>query len=154
MEEREIPKKKKMAKIAREYFDKIYVTDDNPRRENPKKIRKEIKKELDKKNTFDIGNRQKAINFAVQNSSPNELILIAGKGHETTQDYGNKIINISDKEIVKNIKFKGKKINNTHFNKYLNAEILKKMKITKKEKKFLGISINSKEVKKANLLLQ
>ena len=91
-----------MAKIAREYFDKIYVTDDNPRRENPKKIRKEIKKELDKKNTFDIGNRQKAINFAVQNSSPKELILIAGKGHEDTQTYKEKNYIFNDKLITSN----------------------------------------------------
>ena len=95
-----------MAKIAQKYCDKIYVTDDNPRRENPKKIRKDITRELDNKNYFEIGNRSKAIEFAIQNSLPNELILVAGKGHETTQDYGNKIINISDKSIIKNITYK------------------------------------------------
>ena len=151
--ERDKKKRKKMGKIAQKYFDKIYVTDDNPRNENPKKIRKEITRQLVKKSYFEIGNRYKAINFAIQNSSPHELILIAGKGHETTQDYGNKIINISDKEIIKNIKFKGKKINNIQYSKYLNAEILRKMKLSKKQNYFLGVSINSKQIKKNNLFV-
>ena len=151
--ERDKKKRKKMAQIAGRYFDKIYVTDDNPRRENPKKIRNELLRELNKKNYFDIGNRKKAIKFAIQNSSMNELILIAGKGHETTQDYGNKIIKISDKEIVKKIKFKSKKFNNIEYEKYLNAKTLKQMKITKKEIKFYGTSINSKETKKGNLFI-
>ena len=151
--ERDIKKRKKMAKIAQKYCDKIYVTDDNPRRENPKKIRKDITRELDNKNYFEIGNRSKAIEFAIQNSLPNELILVAGKGHETTQDYGNKIINISDKSIIKNITYRGKKFNNNEYNKYLNAEILKKIKISRKQQKFLGVSINSREVKKGNLFI-
>ena len=151
--ERDRKKRKIMGKIAKKYFDKIYVTDDNPRNESPKKIRKEITRELNKKNYFEIGNRSKAINFAIQNSSPYELILIAGKGHETTQDYGNKIINISDKEIIKNITFKGKKLNNIEYSKYLNSEILRKMKLTKKQNYFLGVTINSKEIKKGNLFI-
>ena len=40
---------------------------------------------------------------AILNAEPNETILIAGKGHENYQDYGNKILKISDKEIIKNI---------------------------------------------------
>ena len=43
-------------------------------------------------------------------SSPNDIILIAGKGHEDVQDYGNKKINISDFKIIKNIKIKKNKL--------------------------------------------
>ena len=53
---------------------------------------------------------QKAIKEAILNAEPNETILIAGKGHENYQDYGNKIISISDKKIIKNKNIK--KLNN------------------------------------------
>ena len=90
-----------MAKVGKKYCNKIYVTDDNPRKENPKKIRKMITKKLKKEITLEIGNRTKAIKYAIKNAEPNEIVLIAGKGHETTQDYGKKLINISDKSIIK-----------------------------------------------------
>ena len=106
--ERDKAKRKQMGKIAKEYCDKIYITDDNPRNENPKKIRYEIMKGL--KNSFakEIPGRRKAITYALKNSDPNEIILIAGKGHETYQDLGKRKIFLSDKAIVKN--FKNKKI--------------------------------------------
>ena len=90
-----------MAKIANSFSKKVYVTDDNPRNENPKKIRKEIIQHLTGTNYHDIGNRTKAIKEAILNAEPNEIILIAGKGHENYQDYGNKIISISDTKIIK-----------------------------------------------------
>ena len=95
-----------MAKIANKHCKKIYVTDDNPRNENPKKIRNDILKNLDNRNSFDIGNRALAIKSAILNSDPNEIVLIAGKGHENKQIYKNKIIKTSDKQIVKKLKLK------------------------------------------------
>ena len=92
-----------MAKIAKVNCNKIYVTDDNPRKENPSKIRKEIIKSLKGSLYFDISDRSKAVKEAIINAEPNEIILIAGKGHEKYQDYGDKIIYISDKQIVKKI---------------------------------------------------
>ena len=83
---------------------KIYVTDDNPRKENPKKIRSEIVSNLKGSNYHNIANRSQAIKKAILNSEYNEIILVAGKGHETNQDYGNRIINISDIQIIKSIK--------------------------------------------------
>ena len=71
-----------MAKIASSNCKKIYVTDDNPRNEKPEKIRKEIIKNIKNKNCFNIGNRSKAIKKAISNAEPNEIILVAGKGHE------------------------------------------------------------------------
>ena len=50
-----------MGKIANKYCKKIYLTDDNPRFENPKNIRKDIKKFIDKKKVFEISDRKKAI---------------------------------------------------------------------------------------------
>ena len=120
-----------MAKIASLNCKKIYVTDDNPRNENPSKIRKEISIHLKNKNNFNIGNRIKAIRTAIKNSEPNEVILIAGKGHENKQIYKNKIIFISDKKIIKNVKFNKKILSKNNQNYLENKKILKEFKISK-----------------------
>ena len=79
-----------MGKIADRYANRIYLTDDNPRNENPSKIRKDIKKGIKKKNMVEIPNRKRAIHQSIQNLRTGEILLIAGKGHEKTQDYGKK----------------------------------------------------------------
>ena len=76
-----------------------------------KKLEKKLLIILKGSNYFNIGNRSKAIKEAILNAEPNEIILIAGKGHENYQDYGNKIISISDKEIIKKLKINKKIIN-------------------------------------------
>ena len=95
----EIKKRPFMAKIANNYCKNIYVTDDNPRDESPKKIRKELLKYISLNKSFDIGNRSLAIKRSIQNARPNEIILIAGKGHEENQIYKGKIYNISTKKL-------------------------------------------------------
>ncbi len=150
---RDYKKRPIMAKIASSKCNKIYVTDDNPRKENPKKIRKKIIDNIINKNCFDIGNRAKAIRTAIMNAEPNEIILVAGKGHEQEQIYKNKILNISDKKIIKSLKIKFKKRPKKYFNFHENNEILKKMKINFKGNNFHGIAVDSRVVKKNNLFL-
>ena len=99
--DRDFKKRPLMAKIASSACHKIYVTDDNPRNEKPENIRKEIIKYLRGVKFFDIGNRASAIKTAIKNAEPNEIILIAGKGHELKQIYKYKTISFSDKKIVK-----------------------------------------------------
>ena len=106
--ERDQTKRPIMSKIANENCKKIYITDDNPRNEKPEKIRKDLSKNILKNKSFNIGNRALAIKKAILNADPQEIILIAGKGHEEQQIYKNKILNISDKKIVKTIKVKAK----------------------------------------------
>ena len=151
--DRDKKKRSLMAKIAREYCKKIYVTDDNPRNENPQKIRSSITRFLNKKNYIEIGNRTKAIQLALKNSEPFEIIVIAGKGHETHQDYGNKIIQVSDKKIIKKVNLKNKRFKKNKFILSWNSQILKKILKKKRNYKFRGVSINSKEVKKENLFI-
>ena len=103
MEEREKKKRPLMAKIANANCKKVFITDDNPRNENPEKIRKTLSSYISKKKLFNIGNRSLAIKKAILNAEPFEVILIAGKGHEEYQIYKNSIKNISDKAIVKKI---------------------------------------------------
>ena len=116
-----------MAKIANNYCKNIYVTDDNPRDESPKKIRKELLKYISPNKSFDIGNRSLAIKRSIQNARPNEIILIAGKGHEENQIYKDKIYNISDKKIIKKIHPKFKKISAKKINLLENQLIMKKI---------------------------
>ena len=75
-----------------------------PRNEKPEKIEMKFLKNIKNKNCFNIGNRTVAIKTAIKNADPNEIILVAGKGHEIEQIYKNKIIKISDKKIINNLK--------------------------------------------------
>jgi len=151
--ERDKEKRSKMANICEKKAGKIYVTDDNPRNENPKLIRKMIMSGFSKKlSVSEIPKRAKAIETAIVNSKPNGIILIAGKGHETTQIYGSQIIHISDKEIIKNINYKKIKFNEKNYNKISNAEIIKEL-VKKNKIRFEGVSINSKKIKKGNLFV-
>ena len=151
--ERDFKKRSLMAKIAKSFCEKIYITDDNPRNENPKKIRKEIINHLKGSNYFNIGNRSKAIKKAISQAEPNETILIAGKGHENYQDYGNKIIKISDKKIIKKLKMNKKTITEKKQNYLSNSKIFNKIIRNKKIYSFNGLSIDSRDVKKDNLFI-
>jgi len=151
--ERDKKKRSLMAKIANDNCKKIYITDDNPRSENPKKIRNTLSKYILKNKTFNIGNRTLAIKKAIQNADPQEIILIAGKGHEEQQVYKNKIINISDKEIVNKIKNKTKIINKQKHNFLQNNLLLNKVLGKIKPVNFNGLSIDTRTIKKNNLFL-
>ncbi len=151
--ERDKKKRPIMASIANKYCNKIYITDDNPRNENPKKIRKDLLKNISSCKTFDIAKRSLAIKKSIQNADPNEIILVAGKGHEENQIYKNKIYNTSDKKIIKSIKFKSKTLTVKEINYFENYIILKKILKKKGFVKFKGLSIDTRSIKKDNLFL-
>ena len=151
--ERDIKKRPLMAKIASLNCKKIFVTDDNPRNENPSKIRKEIINRIKYKKCFNIGDRKKAIKTAILNAEPNDIILVAGKGHESKQIYKNKVIFISDKKIIQNINIKKNKISPIDQNFLQNQKILESIKKGFKAKNFHGLAIDSRVVKKNNLFL-
>ena len=131
----------------------IYLTDDNPRSENPKNIRRQILKGISRR-AYNIGNRSKAIKFSIKMADPNETILVAGKGHESTQIYKNKTILISDKKIIKNIKIKKEKESSSKYQNFIqNKKIIEELKKKKKIKNFQGISIDTRTLKKGNLFL-
>ena len=151
--DRDFKKRPLMAKIASSNCYRIYVTDDNPRNEKPEKIRNEIIKNIKNINCFNIGSRKKAIESAIKNAESNEIILIAGKGHEQYQIFKNKILKVSDKKIVKTLKLKKKKLTNKEKIFSQNNQILKKIIKSKKIINFNGISIDSRTIKKDNLFL-
>ena len=78
-----------MAQIASSMSDKAIFTSDNPRTENPETIIEEMEKGVEPqkfKKTISILDRKQAIKTACQFANPNDIILIAGKGHETYQE--------------------------------------------------------------------
>ena len=151
--DRDKKKRSLMSKIANKYSKKIYVTDDNPRNEDPKKIRDELLKNIDSEKCFNIGDRAKAIKTAIRNSEPNEVVLVAGKGHEEIQIYKNKIFHLSDTKIVKNLKLKIKILSKKKQNYLQNKIILQKINERTKLDNFEGIAIDSRLVNKKNLFL-
>ena len=151
--DRDFKKRPMMAKIVNSYCKKIYITDDNPRNENPHRIRQTILKYINDRDCFNIGNRSKAIHSAIINAEPNDVILIAGKGHESEQIYKNRVIKISDKQIIKRLNSKIKKISLSQQNYLQNQKILNEIQSNFKAKNFNGISIDTRMLKKDNLFL-
>ena len=144
---RDQSKRPMMGKIVNYYCDKVYLTDDNPRNENPKKIRSVIKKKINKSKVYEIANRSKAIKKAVLDLKTNDILIVAGKGHENNQDYGkNKRLFSDKKEILNNIKIKNKSLSSD-----IKLNILKEISNSKNislKTKIKNASINSKEIKK------
>lgn len=99
--DRDKGKRKKMAIIAKDYSSRVYITDDNPRNEDPTKIRKEILRYCSE--GIEVPGRKKAIIKALKDLNNNDTLIIAGKGHEKIQILKNRIINLDDAKIVKNI---------------------------------------------------
>ena len=151
--DRDKNKRSLMAKVANKYSKKIYVTDDNPRNEDTKKIRNEIVKKINISKCFNIGDRAQAIEKAIKNSEQDEVILIAGKGHENKQIYKNKIIYFSDKKIVKKLKLTIKVLSKKVQNYLQNKSILKKINKNINLNNFQGLAIDSRMIKKDNLFL-
>ena len=148
---RDQSKRSKMGKIADIYSDEIYLTDDNPRFENPSEIRADIKKGINKKKKFfEIPDRAKAISKSVQNLKTGEILLVAGKGHEKTQDIRGQKVFFSDKKIISDsIKIKNMNLNN-NFKLNIIKELSGSKKISSKIS-FRKAKINSKEVRKHDI---
>ena len=82
--DRDKGKREKMGRIANLYANRIYITDDNPRFEDSSKIRQSILKYC-KNHAIEIPERKKAIINAIDDLKKNEILIIAGKGHEKFQ---------------------------------------------------------------------
>lgn len=104
--DRDSSKRPVMGSIASEMSDKVIFTSDNPRSESPTTIIEEMEKGVEPQNTkkiLSIENRGQAIKAACQLASANDIILVAGKGHETYQETNGVRIDFDDFEIVTNV---------------------------------------------------
>ena len=98
--DRDKTKRPVMGKVASDLSDKVFVTSDNPRTENPYEIIKDIIKGISKDNYEIEENREEAIKNAIQCSDDNAVILVAGKGHENYQEINGVRNHFSDQEIA------------------------------------------------------
>ena len=98
--DRDKTKRPIMGKVASSLSDKVFVTSDNPRTENPFAIIEDIKKGISKNNFEVEENREEAIKNAIQSSDETAVILIAGKGHENYQEINGIRNHFSDREVA------------------------------------------------------
>jgi len=100
---RDATKRPKMAQIAAALSTKVIFTSDNPRNEDPDAIIADMEKGVEPqhfKKTISITDRKQAIKAACQMATPNDIILIAGKGHETYQEIKGERFDFDDFKIV------------------------------------------------------
>ena len=101
--DRDKTKRPKMANIASTLSTKVIFTSDNPRSEKPEQIIEDMEVGVEPQNfkkTVSIVDRKQAIKTACQLAQPNDIILVAGKGHETYQEINGKRIDFDDYKIL------------------------------------------------------
>jgi UDP-N-acetylmuramoyl-L-alanyl-D-glutamate--2,6-diaminopimelate ligase len=89
-----------MARIVEEKSDIAIVTSDNPRTEDPLSIIEDIKAGLCRDDHLVIPDRREAIYRAIELAREEDIVLIAGKGHEDYQILGERIIHFDDREVA------------------------------------------------------
>ena len=100
---RDASKRPKMGKIVEDLSDLAVVTSDNPRCEVPMDIIKDILRGMVKDNHVTIENRKDAIKYAMEIAKEGDIIILAGKGHETYQEIEHIKHHFDEREIVKDI---------------------------------------------------
>ncbi len=98
--DRDKGKRPLMGSIAAKLADKIIVTDDNPRSEDPQTIRREVLSGITSGDVEEVGDRRLAIKKAVAQMQNGDMLLVAGKGHEKTQTIGANVLPFDDVEVA------------------------------------------------------
>ncbi len=104
--DRDKAKRPQMAKIALQYSSKVVLTSDNPRTEDPEKIIEDMWEGVEKgdeQRIVSITNRKEAIRTACMMADSDDIIFVAGKGHETYQEINGIRYHFDDREIIKEI---------------------------------------------------
>ena len=96
--DRDRGKRPEMGAIASRLADRVVVTSDNPRSEDPQAIIDDILRGTAADNTIAIADRRQAIERTIREAADDEVIVIAGKGHETYQYVGDRVLHFDDRE--------------------------------------------------------
>jgi UDP-N-acetylmuramoyl-L-alanyl-D-glutamate--2,6-diaminopimelate ligase len=99
--DRDAGKRPEMGRIAGALADRVIITDDNPRSERPADIRRQILAGCP--GAEEIGDRSEAIARGVRSLRPGDVLLVAGKGHETGQIVGSQVLPFDDAEVVRTV---------------------------------------------------
>ena len=99
--DRDVEKRSAMGRVATKYADECILTSDNPRTEDPSNIIEDIKKGCILEKTTTVLDRGEAIHLALKNARKNDIVVIAGKGHEEVQIVGQKRNPFSDLGVCK-----------------------------------------------------
>jgi len=99
--DRDRGKRPLMGEAAQSLADQVIVTDDNPRSEDPAAIRREILEAAT--GAWEIGDRAEAIETAVAALGPDDLLIVAGKGHEPGQIVGDEVLPFDDRDVVRGV---------------------------------------------------
>ena len=97
---RDRAKRPLMGRVVEEFADYAIVTSDNPRKEDPEAIIRDIEKGFRNKNYEKNVDRKQAIDHAIRVAAPRDIILIAGKGHEKYQEFSDYTIPFDDVEVA------------------------------------------------------
>ena len=99
--DRDRSKRPLMAKVAQDFADQVIVTSDNPRSENPQNIVDEIVAGFDVRSMVNvIMDRREAIAYAINSAQKNDVVLLAGKGHESVQIVGKEVFEFDDRLVA------------------------------------------------------
>ena len=97
---RDRTKRPLMGAVADEYADYSFITSDNPRKEDPEAIVRDVEAGFKHKNYEKIIDRKQAIARAIEMAQPRDIVLIAGKGHEKYQEFSDHTVPFDDVEIA------------------------------------------------------
>lgn len=101
--DRDKVKRAEMGRIGSEIADLVIITSDNPRTEDPIAILKEISCDIQKTNYLAIEDRVEAIRLAMDMAEPGDVVVLAGKGHETYQIMPEGKVHFDEREVIANI---------------------------------------------------
>ncbi len=107
--DRDAGKRADMGAAAAAGSDLLVITDDNPRSEDPAAIRRAVRAGADgvpagqRAEVLEVGDRRAALAVAVRRARPGDTLLVAGKGHETGQEVGSRVLPFDDREVLREV---------------------------------------------------